>query len=144
MPVLSADPEDVVIRLHSLGPDDLAAIADARTPETRLGYALQLCGLRHPGRHLRRGEVLPQVMLDHVTEQIGVEAHVVAGFARRPPTRYDQLAAIKARFGDRDLTPPLRSELRVWLEREAVGLTDGATLPERLLDEMRTARDRRS
>lgn len=58
-------------------------------------------------------------MLDHVAEQIGVDAEVVAGFARRPPTRYDQLAAIKARFGFRDLTPPLRSESRLWLESEA-------------------------
>ena len=37
--------EDEVVRHHSLGPDDLAAIAEARTPETRLGYALQLCCL---------------------------------------------------------------------------------------------------
>ena len=129
-----------MIRFHTLGRDDLAAVAEARTPETRLGYALQLCCLRYPGRHLRRGEVLPQVMLDHVAEQIGTEREVVAGFARRPPTRYDQLAAIKARFGYRDLTPPLRSELRVWLEREAVGLTDGLALLDQLLDEMRSRR----
>jgi TnpA family transposase len=132
--------EEAVVRFHTLAPFDLAAIAEARTPETRLGYALQLCCLRHPGRHLRRGEVLPQVMLDHVAEQIGVEAGVVAGFARRPPTRYDQLAAIKARFGFRDLTPPLRSELRLWLERKAVDLTDGSALLDRLLDEMRARR----
>ena len=132
--------EEAVIRLHSLGPDDLTAIAEARTPETRLGYALQLCCLRYPGRHLRRGETLPLAVLDHVAEQIGVEAGVVAGFARRPPTRYDQLAAIKARFGFHDLTLSLRSDLRVWLEREAVGLTDGAMLLDRLLDEMRSRR----
>ena len=79
--------EEAVIRFHGLSPDDLAAVAEARTPETRLGYALQLCCLRCPGRHLRRGETLPLAMIDHVAEQIGVEAEVVAGFARRPPTR---------------------------------------------------------
>ena len=57
-----------------------------------------------------------------------------------PDAAHDQLAAIKARFGHRDLTPPLRSELRVWLEREAVGLTEGSALLERLLDEMRARR----
>ena len=134
------DTEEAVIRLHTLAPFDLAAIAEARTPETRLGYALQLCCLRYPGRHLRRGETLPLAMLDHVAEQIGVEAEVVAGFARRPPTRYDQLIAIKARFGHRDLTPPLRSELRAWLEREALSLTDGSALLDRLLGEMRSRR----
>lgn len=43
--------EDQVIRFHSLDADDLAAIATARTPATRLSYALQLCVLRYPGRH---------------------------------------------------------------------------------------------
>ena len=129
-----------MIRLHTLAPFDLAAIAEARTPETRFGYALQLCCLRYPGRHLRRGETLPLAMLDHVAEQTGVDAEVVAGFARRAPTRYDQLAAIKARFGFCDLTPSLRSELRAWLEREAVGLTEGPALLDRLLGEMRSRR----
>ena len=132
--------EEAVIRFYTLDSDDLAAIGEARTPETRLSYALQLCCLRYPGRHLRRGETLPLAMLDHVAEQIGVEATVVAGFARRPPTRYDQLAAIKARFGFLDLAPPLRSELRLWLEQEAIGLTDGSSLLDRLLDEMRARR----
>ena len=37
------DTEEAVIRFHTLGRDDLAAIAEARTPETRLDYALRLC-----------------------------------------------------------------------------------------------------
>ena len=45
---LLALPEDetTVVRHHSLDVNDLAAINSARTPETRLGYALQLCCLR--------------------------------------------------------------------------------------------------
>ena len=134
------DTEDAVLRHHHLSPDDLAAVATARTPATRLGYALQLCCLRYPGRHLRRGELLPGVMLDHVAEQVGVEADVIAGFARRTPTRYDQLASIKRRFGYGDLTRPVRERLRPWLEDEAIGLTDGRVLLDRLLDELRTRR----
>src|SRR3546814_1828542 len=62
------DTEEAVVQHHSLDAADLAAIADARTPETRLGYALQLCCLRYPGRHLRKGELLPAIMLDHIAE----------------------------------------------------------------------------
>lgn len=134
------DTEEAVVRFHGLDPDDLAAIAAARTSETRFGYALQLCCLRYPGRHLRRGEVLPAVMLDHVAEQIGVDAEAIVGFARRTPTRYDQLAAIKMRFGFTDLTHPLRARLRPWLEFEAVGLTDGRELLDRFLAELRSRR----
>ena len=100
----------------------------ARTPATRLGYALQLCCLRYPGRHLRHGELLPAVMLDHIAEQVGVDAKVIADFARRTPTRYDQLAAIKTRFGFSDLSRPHRVELRTWLTNEAASIIDGRAL----------------
>jgi len=77
--------ESEVVRHHSLDAADLSAVGEARTPETRLSYALQLCCLRYPGRNLRRGETLPAIMLDHIAEQIGVDADVIAGFARRGP-----------------------------------------------------------
>ena len=75
------DTDDMVVRHHSLTRDDLAAVAEARTPETRLGYALQLCCLRYPGRYLRQGETLPALMLDHIAEQVDVGAGVLAAFA---------------------------------------------------------------
>jgi hypothetical protein len=134
------DTEDEVVRHHSLSPTDLSAIAEARTAETRLSYALQLCCLRYPGRNLRRGEVLPAVMLDHIAEQIGVDASVIAGFARRGPTRYEQLASIKKRHGFQDLTQPRRAEIAAWLKTEAIGLNDGRVLLDRLTKKLRADR----
>ncbi len=134
------DTEDEVVRHHSLTADDLAAIAQSRMPETRLGYALQLCCLRYPGRYLRRGEFLPGAMLDHVAEQVGADAEAISLFARRGATRYEQLAAIKQRHGFRDFTRPTRAELAAWAEREALGLTDGRVLLNRLIERMRAER----
>ncbi|MFL0415818.1 DUF4158 domain-containing protein, partial [Sphingomonas sp. 179-A 2A2 NHS] len=57
--------EEMVVRVHTLDAGELAGVATARTPETRLGYALQVCCLRYPGRHLRRGELVPATMLEH-------------------------------------------------------------------------------
>ncbi len=131
------DTEDEVVRHHSLTADDLAAIAQSRMPETRLGFALQLCCLRYPSRYLRRGELLPSVMLDHIAEQVGADSEAIALFARRGATRYEQLAAIKQRHGFRDFTRPTRAELAAWAEREAVGLTDGRVLLDRLIERMR-------
>lgn len=133
------DNEATMVRHHGLDIEDLAAIDTARTPATRLGYALQLCCLRYPGRHLRAGELLPAIMLDHIAEQAGVDASVIADFARRTPTRYDQLAAIKARFGFTDLSRPARARLMTWLETEA-NIVDGRILLDRLLDELRARR----
>lgn len=136
---LLALPEDeaMIVKHYSLSDDDMAAVGTARTPATRLGYALQLCCLRYPGRHLRHGELLPALMLDHIAEQVEVDAGVVADFARRTPTRYDQLAAIKTRFGFSDLSRPQRAELMSWLTGEAAITIDGRELLDRLLDEMR-------
>lgn len=131
------DTENEVIRHHSLDAVDLAAVAEARTLETRLSYALQLCCLRYPGRNLKRGEVLPAVMLDHIAEQIGVDTAVIDGFARRGPTRYEQLASIKRRHGFRDLTHPDRAEFARWLMVEAIGLNDGRVLLDRLISKLR-------
>src|SRR3546814_19099585 len=63
------DSEAAVVRHYGRDAEDLAAIGTARTPATRLSYALQLCCLRFPGRHLRAGELLPAIMLDHIAEQ---------------------------------------------------------------------------
>src|SRR3546814_4792644 len=87
--------------------------------------ALPICCLRFPGRHLRAGELLPAIMLDHIAEQVGVDAGAIADFARRAPTRYDQLAAIKARFGFTDLSRPARGIMMTWLEIEAMPIVDG-------------------
>ena len=79
------DTETMVVRHHALDAEDMSAIGIARTPATRLSYALQLCCLRYPGRHLRASELLPAIMLDHIADQAGVDAGVIADFARRRP-----------------------------------------------------------
>ena len=129
--------ENEIVRHYTLDAKDLTAIASCRTPETRLSHALQLCCLRYPGRHLRRGEFLPPVMLDYIAEQIGADTEAIARFARRGATRYGQLAAIKQQHGYRDLTRPARSVLSDWAKQEALGLTDGRILLGRLIEKMR-------
>lgn len=132
--------EAEVLPHHTLSSEDLAAVRQCRTPETRLSYALQLCCLRYPGRYLRRGELLPGLMLDHIADQVETDAEAIALFARRGATRYEQLATIKQRHGFRDFTRPVRAELAAWAEREAVGLTDGRRLLDQLIDRMRAER----
>ena len=76
-------------------------------------------------------------MLGHIAKQIGVDAAMIAGFARRGPTRYEQLASIKRRRGFRDLTHPDCAEIAHWLMVEAIGLNDGRVLLDRLISKLR-------
>src|SRR3546814_14183935 len=84
------DSEAAVLRPYGLDAEDLAAIGTARPPATRLIYALPLCCLRFPGRHLRAGALLPAILLDPIAEQCGVYAGPLAPPARRATPRHQQ------------------------------------------------------
>ena len=62
-----------IVRHYTLDPDELAVLAAKRAPHNRLGYALLLCAMRHPGRILDPGEMLPPPMLAYVARQVGAE-----------------------------------------------------------------------
>src|SRR3546814_13306748 len=81
--------------------------------------------------------LLPGIMRDHIADQLQADADVITLFARRGATRYEQLTTIKQRHGFRDLHRPLRDELAAWAQNEAVGLTDGRVLLDRLNERMR-------
>src|SRR5271165_5821292 len=61
-----------LVRHFTLSEADLGAIRRCRGDHNRLGYALMLCYLRHPGRALRSGERPPPALLAFVAEQIGI------------------------------------------------------------------------
>ncbi len=60
-----------LVRHYTLPSADLAAAQRCRGDHNRLGYALMLCYLRHPGRALRAGERPPAAMVEFVAEQVG-------------------------------------------------------------------------
>lgn len=54
--------EASLLRHYILADDDLIHIDRRRRPENRIGFALQLCALRYPGRALAPGELIPQAI----------------------------------------------------------------------------------
>ena len=82
LPATEAD----LIRHWTLDAADLAAIERRRGDHNRLGYALQLCAFRYPGRLLRPGEAIPEAALRFVAEGIGADAEALAAYAKRPQT----------------------------------------------------------
>ncbi len=46
-------------RYYTLSPEDVAIIERHRRPHNRLGFAVQLCYLRFPGRPLRADKQVP-------------------------------------------------------------------------------------
>ena len=74
--------EESLVRYWTLSATDLAESGRRRRDRNRLGFALQLCALRYPGRLLRRGELIPAASLRFVAEQL-FEGIVVDFLQRR-------------------------------------------------------------
>ena len=132
--------EATLVRHWILGDEDLGIIARRRRAHNRLGFAVQLCALRYPGRLLRPGELIPPEALAFVAGQLAVAPEVLADYATRGPTRYEQLGTLRDLFGFTPLGRPDRASLRAWLLPIALTTTSGSDLARRLAAEFRRRR----
>jgi len=136
LPTTEAD----LIRHWTLSTDDLAVIGRRRRDHNRLGFALQLCALRYPGRLLRPGEAIPEAALCFVADQLGADPEDLTAYAARFQTRYEQLDALREKFGFEDLKPGRRREMLGWLLPVALATTNAFGIAQTLMDELRRRR----
>jgi TnpA family transposase len=94
---LPAEPESLA-RHYTLTEDDLSLIRDRRLAHNRLGFAVQLCLIRYPGRALRVNEELPQPLIKFVAEQTGDRPNDFVGYATRDKTRREHLSFLVHHF----------------------------------------------
>src|ERR1700761_8874763 len=111
LPTAEAD----LIRHWTLAGADLAAVDRRRGASNQLGYALQLCAFRYPGRLLRRGETISDAALRFVADQLHVDPAALAAYAARPQTRREQLDALREEFGFRMFGPGHGRDMLAWL-----------------------------
>jgi TnpA family transposase len=91
----------LIERLYTLGSEELAEIFRRRRPANRLGFAVQLCFLREPGRALRVDERPPMPMLSLLAEQIACVVDDFDIYADRSPTLREHRAQAEAWLGMR-------------------------------------------
>ena len=82
-------------RHYVLDVDDLALVRARRRAGNRLGFAVQLCALRHPGRVLDPLEAPPVPTLVFVAKQIGVDPALFGEYARRAETRREHVLELQ-------------------------------------------------
>ena len=85
-------------RHYTLSDEDLMMIRQRRQSRNRIGFAVQLCLLRYPGRRLRSGETLPHEMLTFIAEQIGEPPTLLAEYATREETRREHFLLLAEAF----------------------------------------------
>jgi Domain of unknown function (DUF4158) len=129
-----------LVRYWTLTDTDLEAIHQRRRDRNRLGFALQLCTLRYPGRLLRPGELIPAAALRFVADQVDITPEALAAYAARFQTRYEQLDSLRAAFGFVGFTPEHRREILAWLLPVALATTNAGKIAATLMEELRRRR----
>ena len=103
----------------TLAEDDLEHIRQRRRPHNRLGFALQLCALRYPGRLLSPGEVIPHEVLRFLAMQLVLQADDLLAYASREETRHEHLAILRRIYGYKTFTGRGTRALKSWLAGQA-------------------------
>ena len=108
-----------------------------RGGHNRLGFALQLCAFRYPGRLLAVGEGIPLNLLRFIAAQLSMRAEDIEGYAVREETRREQLAELRHIYAYRMFSGRCACDLMVWLENKAEGARSNEGLARQLVEECR-------
>jgi hypothetical protein len=138
-PCLPTESSDLT-KYYLLSDEDLALVHERRRAENRLGFALQLCLIRYPGRLLRASEQLPQALIAFVAEQLGTDPDVFGAYAKRDETRREHASLLARRLGLSTFTGKHFREVVRWLVPIAVETPKGSVLIGAVLNELRRRR----
>ena len=129
--------ETSLLRHYTLSDEDLDHISQRRRPENRLGFALQLCALRYPGRALTPGELIPHDVLAFIGAQLGLTGEALLSYAARRQTRQEHMEALRSLYGYRAFTGRGARDLKDWLDEQAELSISNEDIARRFVEECR-------
>jgi TnpA family transposase len=130
---------DSLTRLFTLSRSDRHLVAERLSDASRLGFAVQLALLRHPGTVLANLEQSPEPLVIRLASQLGIPAAAFAAYARRPQTMTDHARRLATALG---LRLPTAADLALMIEAaaQAAWVTDrGQPLVAAVIAALRTA-----
>lgn len=105
-------------RFYTFSPEELELINQHRRSHNRLGFAVQWCYLRYPGRPLRQDELVAAPLLQFVATQLQLDPTLIDAYlSGRETTRREHLRELQRRFGYSSYNQNVAKSLR------EVGLT---------------------
>lgn len=104
--------EESLIQHYLLDMVDIERISSKRRSENQLGFAVQLCLMRYPGRALQPGEAPPREPLAFIAGQLGIDPSAFADYARRDETRREHAIQIQEYL---ELSPATSANQRIAL-----------------------------
>ena len=129
-----------LLRHYTLSDEDLLNIGARRRPRNKLGFALQLCALRYPGRLLALSEFVAPAVVDFIGRQLDLAGDDLADYAVRSETRHEHLAELRRLYGFRSFSGRAAREVRDRLGEEAERAQSNEALVRRFVEECRRTR----
>lgn len=124
-------------RHYTLSDEDLLMIRQRRQSRNRIGFAVQLCLLRYPGRRLRSNETLPLEMMTFIAEQIGEPPTLLAEYATREETRREHFVFLARAFNLQTFRQDHYRSMILWLIPIALEHPKSLFLVGAVLNELR-------
>lgn len=129
--------EASLLQHYTLADDDIEHIR-GRRPENQIGFALQLCAFRYPGRLLKPGEVIPEVMSRFIAAQLGLKTDDLVFYATRENTRHEHLGTLRRIYGYKMCTGKRAKQMKGWLYRNAEAALSSENLVRGFVEECRS------
>ena len=107
---------DSMVRCFTLSRADQELVAARRRDSNRIGFAVQLALLRHPGLALAHLEQPPEPLVQWLAQQLEIPAAPYARYARRPQTMTDHARLLATMLG---LRPSVNTDLPMMIEAAA-------------------------
>jgi TnpA family transposase len=131
------DDEESLMRHYTLSPQDRLQAEVRRRPHNQLGYAVQLCVMRYPGRVLGMDEDPPAAVVAYVAEQLGITPGAFASYARRIPTRFEHSHRVAKYLGVRTATRDDRRAALLAAAEAASATESGLPIMTAIVNELR-------
>ena len=126
-----------LIRQYTFSDQDLSIIRQRRGPGNRLGFAIQLCYLRHPGTVLGIEDMPFAPLLRMVAAQIKVPIDAWQDYGHREQTRREHLLELQTVFGFKSFTGAHYRQAIQMLTDLAMQTDKGIVLAMALVDNLR-------
>jgi hypothetical protein len=130
--------EENLLRYYVLSVRDLAAVHQHRGDHNRLGFAVQLCYLRYPGRVLAENETPPAALLGMVAAQLQVQPALWVEYAQRDETRREHLIELQHLYGFQPFTSKKYREIAQALIPLADQTHQAMVLVRSVIDQLRS------
>ena len=134
------DDEENLIRHYTLSPQDRLQAEVRRRPHNQLGFAIQLCLMRYPGRTLGVDECPPAAMVAYVAQQLGIDPTMFALYSRRYQTRFDHSRRVARYLGVRAASREDRRAALLAAINAAAATDDGQPIATAVVNEFRGRR----